>query len=510
MKGEIFRFDLEFWELCEKNNDKIMIVYDMGHSTIRYTYKEVSDYVRRWLCLFQKRGLCPGDTVVCLMPNSPETIVCFFASILGGYNFAPIPCQASEREINNWIALTRPKIMFRKIEKQECELGDFSEIICKCDGDFSWLPEGMADIERTESPAIYLLTSGTTGTPKAMIIDRDTLWSSGCAFVDFYSIKNSEYRFWNYLPMSYLGGLFNLAIIPLCCGGSFVITEPFSGKMVINFWNMVQRHNITALWFVPSIVHGLLQISKIIGPAYKKVIVNNIKIALLGTAPIQLKIKEEFESVFGITLLENFALSETTFLTAETTDNIRYREQSSVGAVLPYVEFKMIPVNTAENINQLWVKTPYLFKGYLGAEGIVNLEVDDEGFFNTKDLGRVNEDGQIVLAGRSRDIVKKGGLFVSLAEIENLVGQRADIEEVAAVPIEHEFYGESYVLYVVFKDNSQDMNIAISELHSWLLENIVSYKMPEAIESCSAFPKTASGKIQKNILSDNYYAKNAK
>ena len=123
--------------------------------------------------------------------------------------------------------------------------------------------------------------------------------------------------------------------------------------------------------------------------------------------------------------------------------------------------------------------------------------MDEEGYFNSKDLGYFNSDNILVLAGRNRDIIKKGGLFVSLVEIENLVNKHPDVEEAVAVPIHSEFYGETYVLCVIFKQNEEGQ---AEKLHTWMLDNIVKYKLPEKICAFEKFPRTASGKIQKRMI----------
>lgn len=398
-----------------------MIIYDFDSKKTSYSYAEVFTYIKRFLYLFRNNGLQEGDTVVSVMPNSPEAIICFWATLMGGMNYAPLPCTVSKREYDNWMGLVHPKMIIRK-----AGIVDYNSPVmvreCNCDGDLSWLPLEEFWPEEHLTSHIYLMTSGTTGTPKAMSINSDKLWSSGKTFAKYYGIEESSYRFWNYLPMSYLGGLYNLAMIPLCCRGSFVISEPFSGKTILNYWNFVEHNEITALWFVPSIVQGLLKLSKLVGSKFNYPYREKIRIAFLGTAPIQLSLKEEFEEEFGIRMYENFALSESTFLTAENELNINYRQQGSVGKKLPYVSLKMVPVEGMEETNVIWVKTPFLFDGYLSEDGTVNLSLDEEGYFNTKDLGYLNENEILVLSGRNRDIIKKGGLFVSLSEIENVVG----------------------------------------------------------------------------------------
>lgn len=496
--NNIDSFAKDFIELCKKNNDKPLIVVTNESDKKVFSYYEVLSIAKRYLTLFEDNGLKKGDTIVSIMPNSVECIVCFFATLMGGYRFAPLACQITNREFDNWIRLVNPKLIIKKEG-----IADYKTTIktyeCMCDGDLSWLPIHENESYELEGAKIYLLTSGTTGTPKAMILDGNKLWNSGKAFANYYGIIHSEVRFWNYLPMSYLGGLFNLALIPMCCSGSFVVSEPFSGKTIINFWNFVINNEITALWIVPSILQGLLKVAKLIGGNKNIEYGKNIKIAFLGTSPVQLSQKQEFEELFGVRLYENFALSETTFLTAENKNDILYREQSSVGKVLPYVDIKLKPIEGIENTNVIWIKTPFLFDGYLDENGKVELELDEDNYFNSKDLGYFNSDGILILAGRNRDIIKKGGLFVSLVEVENVINKLSEVEEAVAIPVPNDFYGESYVLCVIFKKKSDNQ---IEKLHAWMLDNFVKYKLPDKIYAYTEFPRTASGKIRKNIILD--------
>ncbi len=479
-----------------------MIISDAGYGIQRYTYADVLKYCRRYAAYFQRTGIKAGDRIVTVLPNSAEAVLCFFSAMMMGIDYAPLPCTVTQREFDKWLSIVRPALIVRKSGIAEYE-STVRTVDCICDGDLSWIGEDeFSDCGAEHTSHICLMTSGTTGEPKAMLIDAERLWRSGDAFISCYGLKNSGVRFWNYLPMSYLGGLFNLAIIPLCCGGSFVISEPFSGKTILNFWNFVKKHSITALWFVPSIIQGLLKLSDLVGKNVYGDTCDSIRIAFLGTAPIMLDQKNGFEEVFGIRLYENFALSETTFLTAENRDDIRFREESSVGLPLPYASVKIVPIDANEKIGTIWVKTPYLFSGYLSENGDIEIETDGEGYFNTKDLGHFNEDGILVLDGRERDIIKKGGLFVSLPEIERLVSKYPAVEEIVAAAEKHEFYGECYNLYVKFR-MTENRDRQIKELQMWMLENVVSYKMPERIVAVRDFPRTASGKIQKRkLLSD--------
>lgn len=499
--NDIRNFAQDYKTIMDANRQEVMIKLD-AERKCTYTYDEIDGYVRRMCAFLKANNVKAGDTLVTVLPNSVEAIVCFLGALLSGISYAPLPCTVSERECSNWCNIVKPSLIISKNNIVDYAF-PVNAVQCNGDGDInSWLPSDEADTLTDTKSKIYLMTSGTTGAPKAMSIDINKLWSSGVEFADYYGIRQIKPRFWNYLPMSYLGGLYNLALIPFSCGGSFVITEPFSGKTILNYWNFVANNEITALWLVPSIVQGLCKIGKLLGSKKTHEYAAKVKICFVGTAPIRVKQKQDFEEMFGVMMYENFALSESTFLTAETKENIRFREESSVGTVLPYVSLKLKPVDGVEGVGGIWIKSPYLFDGYLDENGNVNLELDEEGYFNTKDLGYFNEDNVLVLSGRNRDIIKKGGNFVSLVEIEHVVGTNAYIEDCVAVPVEHEFYGEAYILCIISDDEGAE-----DKLRMWLLENIVPYKMPEKIIKCSSFPRTSSGKIIKNEIREKYYGK---
>ncbi|MNB92126.1 Long-chain-fatty-acid--CoA ligase [compost metagenome] len=502
MKDALRNFTDDLRLLVQENGNQEAIIVDAGIREHKITYQKLSLLIDRYLILFEQHGARPGDNILSLLPNSAEAIVCFLATIKGGYGYAPLSCFATDREVEKWCSLIKPKICIKLSSVQFSALsifGDSRMINLQCDGDFSWLPLLLPEqkVVTGDNPLLYLSTSGTTGEAKAMVLDGNTLWSSGHAFAQFHKLFDKKPRFWNYLPMSYLGGLFNLAIIPLCSGGSVVITETFNGRTLLSFWQTIDRFSIDSLWLVPTIAKGLLKIASTINISKQIEKSKNIKTCFIGTAPISLVDKVRFEEMFGFCILENYALSETTFLTSETADNIKDRTEASVGEILPYAKLKFIPREDTSDAYNLMVKTPYLFCGYLNNDGQVNLDVDEDGFFATGDIAYLNEDKQVVLAGRRQDVIKKGGLFVSLKEIETLVESLPYIHEAAGVRVEHEFYGESYSLFVIPVDVNEDVK---AKLNAWLHKNLVNYKWPEAIYVRGEFPKTASGKVMKNKL----------
>lgn len=500
-----FAADFSHYVQCRSKQPLLLGETDTG--SYEYTYQQVSDLVERYLTWFQNQNLVPGDTVLALLPNSVEMFVCFLATLMGGYGFAPLPETATSREISRICRLVQPRLC---LVSEAVDLANETVIAANCpvsqfiqtDNSFIWLPKMTEEpAQRGDFPRLYLLTSGSTGEPKSIVIDANILWSSGYAFMEHHGLINTQLRFWNYLPMSYLGGLFNLGLIPLITGGSLFIEGAFGAKASIQFWQQISRWDLNAVWLVPTIVRSLMSMGK---RGMLKPQDSPLKYCFLGTAPIDRATKEAFEAMFEVTLLENFGLSETTFLTSETLATLDQRQERSVGEILPYIDLKLVPMTSIDEDQQtaeIRIRSPFLFLGYLDEDGSLTCPLDEEGYFPTSDLGYLSSEGTLVLTGRQRDIVKKGGFLIVLREIEIIAELHPDVYEAAAVSLPHAFYGESYALFIQPSSARTDHQALIQEIQALLRQNLVSYKWPESIQmALSDFPRTNSGKIRKHAL----------
>jgi acyl-CoA synthetase (AMP-forming)/AMP-acid ligase II len=486
--------------------DKIALLDARGRQV---SYGELFKLINAAHAFLASRGLKPRDALVALLPNSIEAIVVFLACMRGGFSYAPMPCTSTIEEIVRLKNHTRAKLCIvaspvsTSVQNRLFDINDWDTMTLdfesyNCFGEASISP---AD----ECGRLLIPTSGSTGEPKAIVLDGDRLWSAGKAFLQFHSIESTNIRFWNYLPMSYLGGLFNLTLIPLAAGGSIYIDEPFNGKTFLTFWATVERFHINALWLVPTILRGLNlmagRVKNLMQPQ------TMVRFCFLGTAPVSVAEKEEFFSHFGIEALENYGLSETTFISSDLAGSIGIRKNGDVGLVMPNINIKLSQIDSALEIdglvqNEILVRSPYAMLGYLDKQGHINLPIDGEGFLNSGDYGYVSE-GRLFITGRGRDIIKKGGILIALREIEIAAEGFDGVLEAAAVKIDHPFYGESHELFLIPKDqpiNEKEFLAAFSaRLHSVLS----GHKWPDKIFLCSDFPRTASGKVQKHLIKSN-------
>jgi acyl-CoA synthetase (AMP-forming)/AMP-acid ligase II len=212
--------------------------------------------------------------------------------------------------------------------------------------------------------------------------------------------------------------------------------------------------------------------------------------------------KQKFSQVFGIEPFENYGLSETTFISSERSHGLALRREGGVGSVMPDIDFKLSEVDVdGMTLNEILVRTPFMMLGYLDKQGRLELPIDEDGFFRSGDYGRV-ADGQLIITGRRRDIIKKGGILIPLREIE-LVAEGIDgILEAAAVRLDHPFYGESYEIYIRANQPVADEKIFVDHFSSQIHELLARHKWPERILICNDFPRTASGKVQKHLLNE--------
>lgn len=468
------------------------------------TYGELGVLIDRTLQWLSDLGVPPGSCIGAMLPNSLDMMVLFLACLRGGYDFAPLSCDSTRPEVVRWAGLVRPAACVHwglLLEDVVAGLdgAGVRRVPIEAAGHLGHLPE-TGSAAHASGSRLFLYTSGTTGSAKTIAIDGDRLWSAGYHFVRAHGADfDRRFCIWNYLPHSYLGGLFNMGLIPISVAGVSVIDEPFSGQTFLRFWQTVERFDINVLWFVPTIVRGMLAVGKRSKRSDLSAYGKKVDLAFLGTAPIGLEAKRDFEAMFGLTLRENFALSETTFITSEFPGDDALRSEGSVGRPLPYVRVRLDDIEGADDprYREICVHTPFLAEGYVESEGAIVLETRD-GFFPTGDVGYLDEAGQLVVTGRIRDIIKKGGHMVGLREIELLSLTHAAVADAAAVPVAHPFYGESYKLCVKLREGEPAERL--SDVRAFVFDSLARHKWPDDVEAVTDFPSTASGKIRKFML----------
>ncbi len=494
------KFSSLFLKYLKNNPNKILIIDEKSNT--EFSWNDCYKIIQRIEKFFEKNKLRVGDTIISGLPNCVENLFIFLTCMTCGYNYAALPEQFSYYEKKKLQKIVKPKLIFlNKIITAKNKSG---EIKINLDSKFLWLPE----IKKKKSfssyvSKIFILSSGTTGKPKVIVQNINNLIFNGRDFLENHKFVNAETVFLNYLSMSYLGGLYNLLILPLIANASVVITASFSGITFLNIWKIIERFKINCLWLVPSIIKGILKIHSKNSFQIKQKINRFLKYSFVGTAPLSDKDKKQFEEKFGILLLENYGLSETLFITSENLKSKKNYDTKSTGFLLKKVKLRFEKYNN--KFKRIFVNTPSLFEGYLDEEGMLIRNLDYDGYFSTGDLG-YEKLNKLILAGRDKDIIKKGGFLVNLREIELITSNIEDVYEVAAIKIDDEFYGETSIVFFSSpkKKSPKDWKKIEFEIFEKITSSFAKQKWPKKVIYVNELPKTRSGKISKFKLKQFY------
>jgi len=498
-------------KIPEKNKERVFLVDELGknridHNTLDLTSRCIASYLIH-------SGLKKGDRVSIILENSMLCVQLYFGCLYAGIVVVPINPSLNNHEINHIIKHslskaiivnpdTYKKIHVQKIDQKKIlnfDKSENSQSHLKCNEENLEIKNDFKPYDNvTEDDDMCIVYSaGTTGEPKAVVHRIKELVMNAYEFGRLFGIDDKNI-FYNMLALTYLGGYYNLLILPYVLGSSVILTQAFDPKLSLNFWEPVIKNNVNTLWLVPSIMSILLEMDRSIdGKNYCK---EKIKLALVGTAPLPIQLKKDFEKEYGVQIFENYGLSETFFIS---TNNQKSFKDGSVGKVLPNVEIKINDKNNSllsvEQEGEILVKTPYLMKEYHGMTEESTQKFSNDIWFETGDLGKIDQNGFLYITGRKKDLIIRGGINISPISIENVIHTHENILECAVVGVPHKIQGEE-IIAVVRVDKTKNFAKIKDEVIEICKNKLSSIELPSKIIMLSEFPHATYGKIQKNKI----------
>ncbi|MGF1543096.1 MAG: class I adenylate-forming enzyme family protein [Parvularculaceae bacterium] len=458
---------------------------------------------------FEEKGVSPAGNVVSLLPNACRHFLYFNAVVASGRGFLALSPETTTRELGAALSAVKPVAALAPpflpgVLRRELDAAGVpvSEV------DFS-KPDAIqarADFLRRSKGggALLVRTSGTTGEPKYLRHGIDALWSAGRSFAEHHRELVRGGRFINIYSFDYLASVFNCGLIPWSVGAGIVFDGDFHRRgSTTRLWHSVSAHDVTVLWLTPRMLKDLTRDLDTPLAPFAQDAAKNLSTVFVGMASITNENKARFERGFGVPVMENYALTETTFLTSETAASRNRGVAASSGALLPWVEARLIDIDDedralGDDVGEIAVKTPYLASAVIGPDGgEESLPTDADGFYRTADAGVLAATGDLRLAGRLRDIIKREDGLVQLREVEIAAEEDPAVETAAAVAVPHEFRGESFVLFVSGSDLDGAPRDALERrLHDKLPRRI----WPETVRAVRRMPLTRSGKVAKPAL----------
>jgi malonyl-CoA/methylmalonyl-CoA synthetase len=350
--------------------------------------------------------------------------------------------------------------------------------------------------------AAILYTSGTTGRSKGAMLTHKNLSSNALVLQKFWGWKKGDVLL-HALPIFHVHGLFVAAHGALINGSKMIWLPRLDTTALIQ--NMPRS---TVMMGVPTFYVRLLADKN-----FTKDACRNMRLFVSGSAPLLTETFNTFKDLTGETILERYGMSETVMLVSNPYKGARVG--GSVGLPLTDVKVRVVDENNkpcvVNEIGSIQVKGPNVFKGYWRMPEKTAEEFTADGWFKTGDVGRFGgvangakvPETYLCIVGRSKDLIISGGYNVYPKEIESFIDDMDGVDESAVIGVPHPDFGEAVMAIVVAKPGAKlDSKAMIDALKG----QIANFKVPKRIEIVSDLPRNAMGKVQKNILRQQYTA----
>jgi len=296
------------------------------------------------------------------------------------------------------------------------------------------------------------------------------------------------------LPIFHTHGLFVATNIILLAKASMIFLPKFSADMVID-----ALPKASSMMGVPTFYTRLLD-----DPRLTPDLTRHMRLFISGSAPLLAETHIQFESRTGHRILERYGMTETNMNTSNPYDG--ERRAGTVGMALPCVDMKITNPDNGETlvdgeIGQIEVRGPNVFVGYWNMPEKTREELREDGFFITGDLGRIDEHGYLQIVGRNKDLIISGGYNIYPKEIELVLDEQPGVLESAVIGAPHPDFGES-VIGILVADGSQPVDLDAIEAD--LGKTLARFKQPRKLILVDSLPRNTMGKVQKNILRDEF------
>lgn len=491
--------------------DNVAIRFEEGE----LTYEGLLERVNRFgNALRETAGLGIGDPVMLLLPDSPEFVISFLGSVkIGAVPVLTNPqLNASDyRQMFNLSRATAAVVSDQAIESVRSvmpELKYLEHVIMAGDSGLadgqsfqetirSGSPELAAAETMRDDPAFWLWTSGTTGSPQAVVhLQHDILFTADAYANHILKLRESDICF-SASKLFFAYGLGNSLSFPLRYGASSVL---FPGRpSPERLLELIDKYRPTVFFAVPTIYNALCKLDN---DLTKEFDLGSIRLCASAGEALPAKVWSEWKRKFGIEILDGIGTTEVLH------DFISNQEgkvrPGSCGLPVPGYEVKLVDewgdeVTSPRQNGFLMVKgdstTPFYWLNHERTKKTIVGE-----WIYTGDIFYRDEDGFYWHQGRSTDMLKPRGLWVSPIEVEGaLLGHEA-VYECAVVGVRDEMDLEKVVAFVVPKEGYAGGPELVSDIKRFLRDRIDPYKIPTVVEFVSELPKTSTGKIRRFLL----------
>ncbi|XP_042388974.1 4-coumarate-CoA ligase 1-like [Zingiber officinale] len=481
------------------------------------TYSEVEASARRFAAGLHSVGIRRGDVFMILLRNSPEFVIAFLAASFGGAAATTANPFYTSGEIQKQAEGAGARLIITescyvdKIRHLAAERG--VTIVTVGDGP---APEGcraFADLLAADAGAMPAVefdpddvvalpySSGTTGLPKGVMLTHRSLITSVAQQMDGENPNLYFHPDDVILCVLPLFHIYSLNSVLLCClrvGASILIMRRFEVGQLLD---LIQRFRVTIAPFVPPIVLEFVK-----SPLVDSFDLSSIRMVMSGAAPMGKELEDKFMAKLPNALLgQGYGMTEAgpvlsmCLAFAKAPFEVK---SGACGTVVRNAEMKIINPETGAVLGrnqrgEICIRGAQIMKGYINDPEATRNIIDEDGWLHTGDVGYVDNDDEVFIVDRLKEIIKFKGFQVAPAELEALLVMHPNISDAAVVPMKDEAAGEVPVAFVVRSNGSK---ITQDEIKQYISRQVVFYKRINKVFFTEVIPKAPSGKILRKDL----------
>ncbi|GAB4826417.1 4-coumarate--CoA ligase 3 [Ancistrocladus abbreviatus] len=508
-----------FEKLPETSDRPCLIVGSTGKI---YSFAETHLICCKTAAGLSQLGVKKGDVIMILLHNCPEFVFAFMgASMIGAVSTTANPYYTTAEifkqfgSSNAKIIITQSQYVNKLREDNNKEnhpkFGEdfrvvtiddhvencvhFSEISGANEED---VPSVTID---SNDPVALPFSSGTTGLPKGVILTHKSLITSVAQQVDGENpnlFLKPEDVFLCLLPLFHIYSLNSVLLCSLRAGCGILLMQKFEIGTLLE---VIEKHRVSVAAVVPPLVLALAK-----NPVVEKFDLGSIRAVLSGAAPLGKELEDALRSRVPQAILgQGYGMTEAGPVLAMCSGFAKDpfpTKPGSCGTVVRNAEMKVVDPETGcplgyNQPGEICIRGDQIMKGYLNDDAATAATIDADGWLHTGDIGYVDEDDQVFIVDRVKEIIKFKGFQVPPAELEALLVSHPSIADAAVVPQKDEVAGEVPVAFVIRSNGSEITEDAVKE---FIAKQVVFYKKLHKVYFVQAIPKSPSGKILRKEL----------
>ena len=510
------------------------------------TYAQLKDAVDRFATALSRLGVQKDTRVALWLPNLPQMVISFFATLKLGAQVVNTNPLYVEREIehqfndaNVTVVVTLDYLWWNKLRAIKAKT-QVQQVIVTSIPDFLPFPLNLLaplKLKKTQQwvkvpaePGVHFFkdllaqtpptppkvelpldhvavlqyTGGTTGVSKgAMLTHRNISVNAQQAKAWFPILQEGKETLLACLPYFHVFGMTVSMIWPILTGNHIVLAP--NPRDIPDLVKSITKYRVTIFPALPALFVAINNF-----PGIDKLDVTSIKGCFSGSAPLPIEVLERFEKLTGGRITEGFGLTDTSPVT-HVNPLFGLRKPGSVGIPVPGTDMKIVDIDTGltelavGEEGELCLKGPQVMAGYWNKPEETAKMLRD-GWVYTGDLARVDEDGFTYIVGRKKDMIIAGGYNIYPDEIDGILFMHPAVLEAATIGVPDEKRGETVKSFVVLKPGTQ---ATPEEIIAHCKHELAPYKVPRSIEFLEALPKSAMMKILRKDLREREIAKKA-